>query len=426
MKKIIFTKFSNDRADRFSIRTDIWQDDAGVRTVQKIPMHPLAKKHLENLSRWEEELDDAYRAYGYVMDKGRRLENGGIELQYIQGETLEEKLDRLLDQGREEQAADELKAFIKTVRRPAEGTPFVMTEQFEEVFGKVSLPDGMESMGVTDIDLICSNVILGEPVTVIDYEWCFDFPVPVSYLVYRILHYYIHTKTDRKVLEKFGLFSWAGIAPEETAVYEQMEQSFQRYIDRSHVPLHKVFEGSAAGKLPLEEMVERERYHVSNETLQVFYDRGAGYRAEDSYRLAMEGGVIQAEILIPEGVRGIRLDPGMEPGICVLEKLYFVCEGGRESPAGFTANGHLAEADKIYFLEEDPQLIVTEIGEGAVKLLVSLQMYQADPFVMEKLLDKTRRLSAVREKYRRQIRDMENTKAWKVYRAYRRLVERKR
>ena len=45
---------------------------------------------------------------------------------------------------------------------------------------------------------------------------------------------------------------------------------------------------------------------------------------------------------------------------------------------------------------------------------------------MEKLSEKTRRLAVVREKYRRQIRDMENTKAWKAYRAYRRLVERKR
>ncbi len=426
MKKIIFTKFSNDRADCFSIRTDIWQDGTGERTVQKIPMHPDAKKHLEDLLRWEESLDKIYDGTGYVMVPGKKLDNGGVELAYIQGETLEEKLDGLLEKGQQEQAADELRAFIETVRKPAEGTPFVMTEQFEAVFGKVDLPEGLESMEVTDIDLICSNVILGDPVTVIDHEWCFDFPVPVSYLVYRILHYYIHTKTDRKVLEEFDLFSWAGIGAEEIGIYESMEQSFQRYINHPHVPLHEVFEGTAAGRLPLEEMIQRERYHVSNETLQVFYDRGAGYSAEDSYRVAMEEGVVQAEILIPEGVQGIRLDPGMEPGICRLEKLHFVCGGGRELPARFVANGQRAEADTVYFLEDDPQLIITEIEKGAVRLLVSLRIYQGDPFVMEKLSEKTRRLAVVREKYRRQIRDMENTKAWKAYRAYRRLVERKR
>ena len=62
-------------------------------------------------------------------------------------------------------------------------------------------------MAVTDIDFICRNVILGHPSTVIDYEWCFDFPIPVSYLVYRILHYYIYGKGSRAVLEKYQLFS---------------------------------------------------------------------------------------------------------------------------------------------------------------------------------------------------------------------------
>lgn len=430
MKKIVFTKYSNDRADCFSIRTDILQDETGRRTVQKIPMHPAAKKHLEDLIRWEEGLNKIYEGSGYVMDPGKKLENGGVELAYIQGETLEEKLDSLLDTGQPGAVADRLKTFVETVRGPAKGTPFVMTERFKEVFGDAVLPEGMESLEITDIDLICSNVILDGSaegtMTVIDHEWCFDFPIPVSYLVYRILHYYICTKGSRAVLEDFDLFSWAGIAPEEMAVYEEMERSFQRYINRGHVPLHEVFGEFAAGKLRLNEMIERERYHVSNETLQVFYDRGAGFSAGDSYRLCMEEGAVRAEIPIPEDVRAIRLDPGMEPGICCLEKLHFVSGGGRETPAGFVTNGQRIGEDTIYFSEEDPQLIVREIGKGAVELLVSLRIYQADPFVMERLLEKTRQQAAVREKYRRQIRDMENTKAWKAYRAYRRLVERKK
>lgn len=426
MKKIVFTKYSNDRADCFSIRTDIWQDEDGSRVVQKTPMHPQAHAHLENLRRWKERLDEVYREYGYVFNQGRNLEDGGVELEYVQGETLEERLDSLLDAGQPEAAAQELKDFVETARRPAQGHPFVPTDSFREVFGEADLPEGMESMAVTDIDLICSNVILGEPRTVIDYEWCFDFPVPVSYLVYRILHYYIHTKGSRAVLEGFDLFSWAGIAPEEIPVYEKMEQSFQRYINRAHVPLHEVFGEFAAGKLRLNEMLERERYHVSNETLQVFYDRGFGYSAADSYRLSMEHGSIETVIDIPSDVQGIRLDPGMEPGVCCLKKLNFVCEGGREIPAKFTANGVRAEADAVYFAQEDPQLLIQEIKPGAVKLQVSLRIYQADSFVVEKLLYKTREQAVIREKYRRQIRDMEDTKVWKAYRAYRRMVERKK
>ena len=173
-------------------------------------------------------------------------------------------------------------------------------------------------------------------------------------------------------------------------------------------------------------MLERERYHVSNETLQVFYDRGAGFSAADSYRLTMDHGAIEAEISIPADARGIRLDPGMEPGVCCVEKLDFICEGGREIPAKYTSNGVLAKEQQVYFTQEDPQLLIQEMAAGAVALRVSLRIYQADGFVVERLLYKTRETAAVREKYRRQMRDMENTKVWKAYRAYRRLVERKK
>lgn len=429
MRKTIFTKYSNDRADCFSIRTDILEDETGARVVQKIPMHPEAKRHLGNLSRWKESLDKVYSGCGYVMDRGRSLENGGVELEYIQGETLEEKLDGMLKAGQTEAVAKELEQFVETVCRPAKGQAFVMTEQFREVFGEVDLPKGQESLEVTDIDLICGNVVLGgpgEPMTVIDYEWCFDFPIPVTYLAYRILLYYIYTKSARTVLEKYDLFSRAGISQEQITAYEKMERSFQQYINRAHVPLHEVFGGYAAGKLPLEEMIVRERYHLSNTALQVFYDRGAGYVPGDSNQIFMEDGHITAEIPIPGDVRGIRLDPGMEPGICHLEELCLICGDGRKIEAAFMANGDRVKTDTIYFSTEDPQIIIQEVGEDAVKLAVSLQIYQADAHVMEQLSQKTRQLAAVREKYRRQLGAMENTKVWKAYRAYRRLIERKK
>ncbi len=80
----------------------------------------------------------------------------------------------------------------------------------------------------------------------------------------------------------------------------------------------------------------------------------------------------------------------------------------------------------MYFAQEDPQLLIQEIKPGAAELQISLRIYQADSFVVEKLLYKTREQAVIREKYRRQIRDMEDTKVWKAYRAYRRMVERKK
>lgn len=80
MRKIVFTKYSNDRADCFSIRTDILQEEDGRRFVQKIPLHPQAKEHLQRLCRWQKSLDAIYGQYGIVMDPGNTLPNGGVEL----------------------------------------------------------------------------------------------------------------------------------------------------------------------------------------------------------------------------------------------------------------------------------------------------------------------------------------------------------
>ena len=59
-----------------------------------------------------------------------------------------------------------------------------------------------------------------------------------------------------------------------------------------------------------------------------------------------------------------------------------------------------------------------------MKLLVSLEMYPSDAYVMEKFLKKIREQETAVENCRRQIRRMENTKVWKAYRAYRELRER--
>ena len=39
------------------------------------------------------------------------------------------------------------------------------------------------------MDLICSNIFMGEKENqIIDYEWMFDFPVPVNFIMWRLIH----------------------------------------------------------------------------------------------------------------------------------------------------------------------------------------------------------------------------------------------
>ena len=87
MKSIIYSKFSNDRAPSFKIRTDIYQDDAGNKSVIKKAMTKAAEEHIANIYHVYEKLTEKY---GSKVGINRcSLENGMIELQYLQGKTLD-------------------------------------------------------------------------------------------------------------------------------------------------------------------------------------------------------------------------------------------------------------------------------------------------------------------------------------------------
>ena len=52
MKKVIYSKYSNERNHCLAIRTDILQDEDGVRYVQKLPEFPEGKLHVEAIYHW--------------------------------------------------------------------------------------------------------------------------------------------------------------------------------------------------------------------------------------------------------------------------------------------------------------------------------------------------------------------------------------
>lgn len=91
MKKIIYSKYSNERNHCLAIRTDILEDEEGVRYVRKLPEFPEGKLHVEAIYHW-------YEAFSRVLEGTKLSYNvcslipGGVELEYLTGETLEEHL----------------------------------------------------------------------------------------------------------------------------------------------------------------------------------------------------------------------------------------------------------------------------------------------------------------------------------------------
>ena len=212
MREIIFSKYSNERDRRFAIRTDILEED-GERWLEKTPLYPEGKGHIENMLQWNQTLNALYRAVPFVSNKCEAGE-GCVKLEYLEEENLAEYLDDLLEKGREKEAAQKLTEYLENVQKIHSQRPFSMTEEFQRVFGKVTLPENLTCAEITNLDMICDNVLLTSPYTILDYEWTFDFPVPCEFVLYRIIHYYIQTHSVRRALDEEALYGEFGITEE--------------------------------------------------------------------------------------------------------------------------------------------------------------------------------------------------------------------
>ena len=124
-----------------------------------------------------------------------------------------------------------------------------------------------------------------------------------------------------------------------------------------------------------------------------------------------------AEIEIPEGVRRIRLDPGEAAGGLSMSgsSAMKTAEKRRLPPTGF-----LWAAEHITSAAEIPQFILEKIPAGARKLQIEIEIMK-EPEAEEAFWRSLSRVSAEKDAeiaaLKEKIRQMENTKVWKLYRS---------
>ena len=71
----VYTKFSNDRADIYAIRTDIVEQEKR-RIVRKIPDSPAAAEHVENIAKFYKELKKRYEGSGLFINECHLIKDG--------------------------------------------------------------------------------------------------------------------------------------------------------------------------------------------------------------------------------------------------------------------------------------------------------------------------------------------------------------
>jgi hypothetical protein len=175
----------------------------------------------------------------------------GVLLEYVEGATLEEELDRLLMAGEVQAAEKRLCRYLDQLKRIHSQVPFRWTEAFGEVFGDAKGLERFSCAPVTNVDLVCANLILNETPVVLDYEWTFDFPIPGTFVLYRVIHYYLETHASRSVLPSGEIYKRYGISKEDREIFQIMEEHFQQYITGECTPIRTLYSEICPGHLTL-------------------------------------------------------------------------------------------------------------------------------------------------------------------------------
>lgn len=338
-----YVKCSNDRAPEYAVHTQILQDENGKRQVRKLPVTPEANAHIFNMKTAYDGLCERYRGSSLSVNSCVIAQDTlpYAEFDYVQGRTLAELLDDCLK--REDQAGFE--------------------RLFRMYVEKISFNP---EYPVSDYDLVFSNILVDEDTwTVIDYEWTFAKKTEPRELAFRAFYCYLLEDEKRAKADTGFVLKELHITEEEAQLYKERETTFQKYVTGNGRSLAEMRE--LIGHPVLQPVAMAAQSAEPARRVQVYLDRGNGYREEDSYFVkdAYKGpGQLSFEVRVESGITGVRIDPAMEPCLVKIREIVWNQEMVQlESRKKMTANGRIFKDSEgktgypcIVFPTEDPNL----------------------------------------------------------------------
>ncbi len=379
---VIYEKCSNDRSEQFSIYTDILKGDK--KLVRKYSATEKGSSHVGNIVRWGGLLQKQYEGSKISVVKSI-MKDGKACCDYVTGDTIEEIADRYISQGMISKAEALIQEVISIVRDKNGSQKFEMTDEFKNVFGDVNFEGEMHTGSVNDIDLVLNNIIVnGDDWQVIDYEWTFDFPVPVEFIIFRILHYYIETNNSRTDIKADKLLT---LSENDRKTFLKMEENFQNYVKGNHVPLRDLYQSIGKNTINVAAVAGR-----LSKQVKIYKDFGKGYSEDEVMFVPVikgDDGNYHLKFDVENGVKKYRIDPCEEGCTLKINELLV----NERLQTKFNTGGFMMD-DDIYVYSEDPWIEIDV--EGTIIKTIYMN-YRYDSEVSEFYDDVVERLKKIGE-----------------------------
>lgn len=346
-----YVKYSNDRAPEYAVRTEICEDGAGNRTVRKSAMSEMSAEHVRSMGTAYADLKKRFQGGRLRINKCSLSEDGAAaEFEYIKGVTLEEILDCCLEK-------NDMEGFHSL---------------FDEYLERISYH---EEMPTADYDLIFANIlievsrgkadayraeeIIACPWTIIDYEWTFGKPLRAKEIAFRAVYCYVLEDEKRSKLNLTLIMDKLGITGTEAEAFREQEMDFQKFVTGNHKSMAEM--RGAIGHQIMEPRKWVHKYDGTSakESIQIYQDRGGGYREEDSYFVkdAWESeNLVHLKLAVDGDVKMLRIDPASDCCVVKLRRLMFNGEAVEGSRRNIITNGKRMCNGSYVFDSEDPNI----------------------------------------------------------------------
>lgn len=226
MRKV-FCKSTEKRRKKFQIYTLIVDDD-NKRYVIKEAVFEEGKSHIADIYSNYRKLCKIYP----IEVIGCEKLGDDIVFPFLEGPTFDTILCKKI---RSSATGNEWKEMLCEWKQFLIGTTdnivdFDNSKSFQQIFGNGQQLLNDKALKITNFDCTGENIIITQQgIKFIDYEWVFDFPIPLEFCFFRVLKIFFLKNNSIISFEK--LLKMAGILDgNKIELYEQFLDRFDMYV----------------------------------------------------------------------------------------------------------------------------------------------------------------------------------------------------
>lgn len=233
-RNIQYVKLNADRNEEFQIYTVIY-DKHGEKLVDKCALTEKSKEHLYRMHVFG--TINHQGSWAAVLPQYNR-DAGILTYPWIDAVSYDELVGQYVDENNLNGILNAIQFVKSTFLNEKKLTCPYQNEDFLSVFCGTKIKENslagynsnenFECIEAGNIDIILSNIFNKDNnIFVIDYEWLFDFPIPVEYILWRIIRtlYSDHIRLS-ELIEQQNMERTFGISDEHVDLYNEWESNF--------------------------------------------------------------------------------------------------------------------------------------------------------------------------------------------------------